>query len=93
MRRTGESYATARAPLRRRGLAPSPAVEGDNLGADVAIRGLLQLLPEEGKEEPSGESATRPGYDQSLGELLDRAQDLETWRGRRPQALPTFCWP
>lgn len=49
-----------------------------NLGADVAIRGLLQLLPEEGKEEPSEESATRPGCDQSLGELLDRAQDLAT---------------
>src|SRR5215472_12095906 len=28
MRRTGESYATARAQLRRRGLPPSPAVEG-----------------------------------------------------------------
>ena len=28
MRRTGESYSTARAQLRRRGLPPSPAVEG-----------------------------------------------------------------
>lgn len=30
MRRTGEAYATARAQLRRRGLPPSPAVEGDS---------------------------------------------------------------
>ena len=52
-----------------------------SLGADVAIRGLLPLLPEEGKQEPPGESAPRPGYDQSLTELLDRAQDLATLEG------------
>jgi ATP-dependent Clp protease ATP-binding subunit ClpA len=50
-----------------------------SLGADVAIRGLLPLLPEEGKEETSGRA--RPGYDQSLTELLDRAQDLGTLEG------------
>ena len=52
-----------------------------SLGADVAIRDLLQRRQEGGDDESSTEIAAPPGYGQKLTELLERAQDLAALEG------------